>query len=132
MSDALKKSTKARKILGSGDNKKKSQSFKLPKDYSTSTTALQIYVDNSVWKRVNSFSRSRPNDRHYIVRIDENGMATVQFGDGVQGARPPTGTNNVVAAYRAGAGTSGAVTSQKAKLKPKPISKQKTKIKKKS
>ncbi|NVM28536.1 MAG: hypothetical protein HWN65_06810 [Candidatus Helarchaeota archaeon] len=132
MSDALKKSTKARKVLGSGDKKKKSQSFKLVKEYSTSTTDLQIYVDNSLWTRVNSFSRSRSNDRHYIVRIDENGTATVQFGDGVKGARLPTGTNNVVATYRTGAGTSGNVPSQKAKLKPKPISKQKTKIKKKS
>jgi predicted phage baseplate assembly protein len=40
----------------------------------------------------------------FVTREDENGKTHVMFGDGVSGARLPTGVNNVVATYRVGAG----------------------------
>src|ERR1700730_16021939 len=48
-------------------------------------------------------------DRVYIVRQDEDGGTTVQFGDGLTGARVPTGINNVYARWRKGSGLSGMV-----------------------
>jgi predicted phage baseplate assembly protein len=45
----------------------------------------------------------------YVVRIADDGPATVLFGDGQQGARLPTGTENVVARYRTGIGPLGEV-----------------------
>jgi predicted phage baseplate assembly protein len=43
------------------------------------------------------------------VRHDDDGNATVIFGDGRQGARLPTGTANVIARYRSGIGLDGMV-----------------------
>ncbi|MEQ9399425.1 MAG: hypothetical protein RJQ04_09645, partial [Longimicrobiales bacterium] len=48
--------------------------------------------------------RQPPGARVYTVRHDAEGAATVHFGDGVEGARLPTGADNVVALYRSGAG----------------------------
>ena len=46
-------------------------------------------------------------DRVYVVRIDDDARATVIFGDGVRGARLPTGQENVRARYRSGIGPAG-------------------------
>ena len=43
------------------------------------------------------------------MRIDDDARATVTFGDGAHGARPPTGVENVVATYRSGIGLAGMV-----------------------
>ena len=45
----------------------------------------------------------------YITRSDEDGNTVLQFGDGVHGARLPTGQENVRATYRKGVGTGGNV-----------------------
>ena len=45
-----------------------------------------------------------PNATVFVTREDNNGKTHVMFGDGVNGARLPTGVNNVVATYRVGAG----------------------------
>ncbi|WP_163434814.1 hypothetical protein, partial [Escherichia coli] len=37
------------------------------------------------------------------------GRAQITFGDSVHGLRPPTGTDNIVATYRVGAGVNGNV-----------------------
>ena len=39
-----------------------------------------------------------------MTREDNSGKTHVRFGDGVNGARLPTGVNNVVATYRVGGG----------------------------
>jgi predicted phage baseplate assembly protein len=54
-------------------------------------------------------SLSTPESRHYYVQYDEHDRATVRFGDGVYGRRPPIGVNNVRATYRVGGGTAGNV-----------------------
>ena len=51
----------------------------------------------------------RPSDESYLVRHADDGAVTVVFGDGVQGARLPTGVENVTAAYRSGIGAAGMV-----------------------
>ncbi|HET7882638.1 MAG TPA: hypothetical protein VFL55_17270, partial [Acetobacteraceae bacterium] len=40
----------------------------------------------------------------FVSYEDDDGYTHVQFGDGVNGARLPTGRNNIVATYRVGAG----------------------------
>jgi predicted phage baseplate assembly protein len=45
----------------------------------------------------------------FTTRRNDNGGVVVQFGDGRQGARPPTGQVNVRATYRKGLGSSGMV-----------------------
>ena len=48
-----------------------------------------------------------PRSRGYIVRRSDDNVASVIFGDGEQGARPPSGTENIVATYRTGIGLAG-------------------------
>ena len=52
------------------------------------------------------------DDRVYTIRLDEDGGAFVEFGDGIEGARLPTGTSNVVASYRHGGGTDGNIVNE--------------------
>jgi predicted phage baseplate assembly protein len=47
----------------------------------------------------------------YVVRTREDGVSEVQFGDGRTGAPVPTGSGNVQATYRVGAGVAGRVRS---------------------
>ena len=44
------------------------------------------------------------NDWLAPVHTDDDGRTTVQFGDGISGARLPTGVENVRAVYRKGSG----------------------------
>ncbi len=104
--------------LGSGDAGLVFQSFKLkqtPLTYLTDSSpsgaasTLKIYVNELLWTEAENFLNSGPEDRHYIVRTDAEGKTTVQFGDGINGARLPTGQNNVMATYRKGIGLAGRV-----------------------
>jgi len=105
--------TVAREVLGSGDASLANQSFALQKSPLTyvvpdgaprAVSSLQIRVDGLLWHEVASFFGQRPEARAYIVRTGDDGVATVTFGDGVRGARLTTGSGNVVASYRFGAG----------------------------
>src|ERR1039458_10191191 len=51
-----------------------------------------------------SFYGQPPNAQVFVLREDDSGQTHVTFGDGVNGALLPTGTNNVTATYRYGAG----------------------------
>ncbi len=108
--------TVPREILGSGDATIAGQEFVLqnsPLTYllsSTSTSGgnytstLKIMVNNIQWKEVPSFYNQLPNAQVFVTREDENNITHVQFGDGINGARLPSGVNNVVATYRYGSG----------------------------
>ena len=48
-----------------------------------------------------------PADRVYVVRNTDGPENLVQFGDGLTGARLPTGTANIKAVYRSGSGLAG-------------------------
>jgi hypothetical protein len=52
---------------------------------------------------------SGPTSRDFMVRYDENADAWIVFGDGVYGAIPPRGNNNVRASFRVGGGAAGNV-----------------------
>jgi hypothetical protein len=105
--------------LGNGDNRLVFQSFKVPKapvtylisdsDTPPEVPELQIYVNDRLWKRVPSFFDRRPDEEIYIVREDTDNNSWVQFGDGVTGARLPSGVKNVVARSRTGTGAFGAL-----------------------
>lgn len=65
------------------------------------------------WTEVDTLASSTPADRHYVVRRDANGAATIQFGDSVNGMAPPRGTPSapvyVRGTYRVGGGPQGNV-----------------------
>lgn len=73
------------------------------------------------WGEVPTLYDAGPQDRVYEVRADAQGNSTVVFGDGVHGARLPSGAENVVATYRSGIGTAGNLdANQLTMLKSKP------------
>ncbi len=104
-------------VLGSGDNREKFQSFKLPQSPLTyhnqpgetppGVPGLTIYINDRLWERVASFFDHGPNEEIYIVREDNDGYSWAQFGDGKTGARLPSGIRNVKAVYRTGIGAYG-------------------------
>lgn len=73
--------------------------------------SVQVF-DGAAWvdfTRVDDFVESESSDKDYTVTIDNQGWVYLQFGDGVSGAIPTIGTNNVRATYRIGGGISGNV-----------------------
>ena len=107
-------------ILGSGDATKPHLQFSLkqqPLTYLSSPTGtgaqstLQVWVNNLQWHEIGNFLAAKPNDRVFVTGTDQSGKTTVQFGDGVEGARPPTGQLNLRAVYRKGIGAAGMVAS---------------------
>jgi hypothetical protein len=105
--------------LGNGDGSVANQRFVLKKPPLTYVSAptpsggkstLAVRVAGLLWQEVFSLYGLAPRSENYIVRIDDDGKATVIFGDGKQGARLPTGQENVVATYRSGIGPDGEVS----------------------
>ena len=108
--------TVANEVLGNGNTAVASQDFQLKKSPVTYfmdpaslsgdnfSSTVQIWVNGLRWSEVSSFYGQPPNAPVFTTREDEQGNTHVVFGDDVNGARLPTGVNNVVATYRAGSG----------------------------
>lgn len=70
-------------------------------------TGAQNFV---TWTPVVRFLNSRATDRHYKIRTDEDGLATIKFGNGIKGRIPPLFTDNIrVLEYRIGGELDGNV-----------------------
>ncbi len=101
-------------VLGGGDAAAAGQEFTLRKspltylpDLSSDSgyaSTLAVFVDGVRWTETPSFYGQPPNARVFVTRQGPDGRTRVQFGDGVNGARLPSGTGNVVADYRHGSG----------------------------
>jgi predicted phage baseplate assembly protein len=97
-------------VLGSGDAGTPFQRFvlrKSPLTYVDVVSTLQVRVDGVRWTEVRSLLGAGPHDRVFVTRSKADGAVTVQFGDGVMGARPTTGIENITATYRVGTGSAG-------------------------
>jgi uncharacterized phage protein gp47/JayE len=105
-------------VLGSGDGTA-FQSYPLqqgPLTYSPSTdpesvsavqSTLFVTVNGALWAEQPTLAASAPHDQVFSTTLDTSDKTTVVFGDGFNGARPPSGINNIHARYRKGLGTSG-------------------------
>ena len=105
-------------LLGGGDASEKFQGFKLrqpPLTYTSAANAsgaastLEVRVNDLLWQEASTLYGQQSKDHVYIARRDDDGTTTVQFGDGVTGARLPSGQNNIRAKYRKGIGVEGLV-----------------------
>jgi hypothetical protein len=103
-------------ILGSGDASQTFQSFPLkqsPLTYvsaatsSGATSTLVVRVNGVAWTEVDWLYGSGPADQVYTLLAGADGNTYVRFGDGVTGALPGSGTNNIQATYRYGTGSAG-------------------------
>lgn len=80
--------------------------------------SITVYVQNPAfgttsgqdpilpWNQVQSLQQSGSSDLAWSQTVDANGVVTVHFGDGLNGAVPPAGLN-IYANYRVGGGTVG-------------------------
>jgi hypothetical protein len=112
-------------VLGSGDGSKALQRFALrqsPLTYLAAPTpagaasTLQVRVNDILWHETESLDALKPTDRNLIARTDDDSKTTVIFGNGKQGARLPTGVENVKAVYRTGIGKPGNVKAEQISL----------------
>ncbi|MDQ8702660.1 putative baseplate assembly protein [Streptomyces sp. LHD-70] len=99
--------------IGSGDSDRTNQTFALWQSPLTwlaadnplgATPVLEVRVDGVLWHEVDSLAGRGPRERVYITGSTSDGRTTVTFGDGVHGARLPSGHENVRARYRFGTG----------------------------
>jgi hypothetical protein len=110
--------TTARAVLGGGDATQAGQRFTLPDAPIASDVdaagslvpTLAVSVDGLRWAQVPSLYGVGPAEV-FVVRLDAEGGLTVEFGDGEQGSRLPTGRGSVTSAYRVGGGIAGEVES---------------------
>ena len=105
-------------VLGSGDGTLANQSFILkqkPLTYLPAANAqgvsstLEIRVNNVLWHEVPTLFGVASNEQCYVLQQVEDGTVRILFGDGLEGARLPTGQENIAANYRIGLGLSGEV-----------------------
>jgi uncharacterized phage protein gp47/JayE len=104
-------------VLGSGDGEQPFQTFAVRKKPLTHLTApgtlrgerstLDVRVNKVLWHEVPSFYEQPADAQVYVTFDDAEGTTYVRFGDGVTGARLPTGRNNIEASYRYGTGSAG-------------------------
>ena len=114
-----------RETLGSGNSLAVNQQFRLKKTPLTYVSAntpsgakstLKVFVNDVQWQEATTLYGLGPQSFDYFVRVDDNGDTLVNFGDGITGARLPSGVENVTAIYRSGLGLQGAVAANKLTL----------------
>ena len=111
--------SKPEKVLGSGKAMLSNQSFTLEVEglaFTADATkssgvaaAMDVSVDGQIWEQVSTLKDSAPGDHHYAIRMTEEGYVKILFGDGENGRRLPSASNNVRVRYRIGSGLSGNV-----------------------
>ena len=107
-----------REVLGSGDAAQAFQQFLLkqsPLTYVSAPTpaglasTLELRVNDVRWDESSGFYGATPQQRTFTTRRDDDNRTSAQTGNGVTGARLPTGVENVTAKYRVGLGVGGMV-----------------------
>ena len=107
-----------KEILGSGDGRQPNAEMPLRQSPLTFVSAatpsgrrstLELRVNDLLWHEAPSLYARGPTERAYELEIDDQSRATAHFGDGVEGARLPSGDHNVRATYRKGLGLRGNV-----------------------
>jgi len=115
-------------VLGSGDARAGFATFRprrAPLTHVRATTpdgeqaALVVRVDGVAWTEIAALEDAGPQDRVYALHADEDGAVRIVLGDGVHGARPASGQENVTATYRVGIGAAGAVDAGQLSLLPR-------------
>lgn len=118
VAEASHGATVAREVLGGGDASEPFLRLPLAKKALTHLPAatgagvestLEVRVNDVRWSEVPGLYGRNHDEHVYELRHDDEGVTTVQFGDGVMGAKPPTGSGNIVASYRHGSGLAGRV-----------------------
>ena len=112
-------------VLGSGSGAASMQRFVLKQSPLTYVSApnqrgvdstLEVRVNDLLWTEVDSLSGLDSTSRSYVVQTGDDDRTAVIFGNGEQGARLPTGQENVKAKYRSGIGHPGNLKAEQISL----------------
>jgi hypothetical protein len=110
-----------KEVLGSGDGSKALQSFGLklfPLTYVSASnpagvdSTLQVFVNDMACHEADSLAGLEAADRKFITKTDNDDKTTITFGNGREGARLPSGIENIKAEYRNGIGKAGNVKAE--------------------
>lgn len=105
-------------LLGNGSAATPNQTFTLKQSPLTyvsaptptgSASSLTVSANGANWTGVQTLYGQPPSAQVYATLNLPGGKAQVVFGDGVEGATLPTGSNNIQASYRVGTGSAGNV-----------------------
>ena len=108
--------------VGSGNAAAPNQSFQLRQMPLTQVSAatpsgrastLELRVNDLLWREVPSLYGQPATDPVYTLATDAAGRTRIVFGDGIEGARLPSGQDNLRARYRKGVGRAGNVDAGK-------------------
>jgi hypothetical protein len=111
--------------LGSGDGSKTLQQFVLKQRPLTFIPApnpsgvdstLAVFVNDVRWREAETLVGLGSRDRRFVTATDDDDNTAVIFGNGREGARPPTGIENVRVVYRSGIGKGGNVKADQISL----------------
>jgi hypothetical protein len=105
--------TVVEEVLGDGDAAQENQTFRLAQplafvrgvfggERAVPTLSVAVQHQRQLWDEVPALYWQGVESRVYRTDLDDQGRATLVFGDGTRGARLPTGQGNVVATYRTG------------------------------
>ncbi|UGB47221.1 putative baseplate assembly protein [Frateuria edaphi] len=112
-------------VLGSGNGAAAMQAFALkqpPLTYVSAPTVdgvqstLVVRVNALQWHEIDNLAFADARARSFVTATDDEGKTRVLFGDGIHGARLPTGIENIVASYRNGIGLPGNVQARQISL----------------
>ena len=85
-------------------------------------SSLKVYVNDVKWHETAGLVFAGPGDRQFATTVDNEDTVSLVFGNGINGARLPTGAENIRAEYRAGIGKPGNVRAEQISLlKTKPL-----------
>lgn len=112
-------------ILGSGDARRTFQHFPTQHEPLTyvqadnaegAASTMSVTVNDVPWSEMRTLFGTAPTNRVYTLTPEPDGPVVTEFGDGVHGARLPSGSQNVRATYRKGLGTLGNLDTEKISL----------------
>lgn len=98
-------------VLGTS-NGSPSQKFFLqnnPVIYDSILLTVEDIFEETEWERVENFLDSSTTSKHYIAQMSDDGVASIQFGNGVSGLIPNIYNDGIRCTYRVGGGKQGNV-----------------------
>lgn len=84
--------------------------------------SMSLQIGGETWVLVDTFAKSKPTDKHFMVSVDEALNPYIMFGDGTFGKKPAAGAKITNVVFYLTNGTQGNVKSNTITLVPSVIS----------
>ena len=81
----------------------------VPVIYDSIQVVVEDLFETVDWTKVDNFLESESTSKHYIAQMSDDGLASIQFGNGVSGLIPNIYNDGIRCTYRVGGGKQGNV-----------------------